>query len=35
MKCPECGAEMENKRGPANQILWHTYRCPKCGYEEN
>ncbi len=34
MKCPRCSAEMENKRGPTNQILWHFYCCSKCGYDE-
>jgi len=33
-KCPKCGEEMENQRSSANNIIWHRWQCPKCGFKE-
>jgi len=33
-KCPKCKAEMENQKTPTNNIIWHRWKCPKCGFKE-
>gem|GEM_PF-6020757 len=34
MKCPKCNAQMENQRTPANNVIFHSWQCNKCGFKE-